>query len=65
MGNLPLPPVVSYETHTLINGSSGPCQCSEWYQDGKAGGVNGSHRLHRAASGVQVTYSRLAAVQLP
>lgn len=65
MGNLPLPPVVSYETRSLINGSLGRCQCSDWYQNGKASGVNGSHRLHSAASGVQVTYGRLAAVQLP
>lgn len=65
MGNLPLPPVVSYETHSLINGSLGRCQCSDWYQNRKAGSVNGSHRLHSAASAVQVTYSWLAAVQLP
>ena len=56
---------VSYVLHSLINGSSGPCQCSDWYQDGKASSVSGSHRLHSAASGVQVTYSRRTAAKLP
>lgn len=55
IGNLPFPPVVSYKTRLLINGSSGCCQCSDWYQNGKATSVNGSRRLHSAASGMQVT----------
>lgn len=55
----------SDERHSLINSSSGLCQGTDWYQDKKASSVNGSLRLHCAASGVQVTYSRFAAVQLP
>lgn len=60
-----LPPVGSYLTHSLINGSSGCCQCIDWYQNGKASSVNSSHRFHSVACGVQVTDTQLVPTQLP